>query len=321
MFVWVNSGTSFYRLLFDCGEGLLREVKQADIKAIDHLFFSHTHIDHIAGFDYFFRRNYDREGRPVYVWGPKKTAEIIHHRLLGFIWNLVDGAPGKWYVTDIDETSMTSFSFRTSEGFEKKHFEGKTDFDGPVLEAPGFKVKAAILNHIIPTVAYLVSENDSLNINKSVLLDSGLPQGAWLEKLKDFSVSEDEIISLEGTDYRLKDLRKELLIRTPGEKIAYLTDFIFDETSKERALRLIENCDTVICESQYSHLDEDLAKRNFHMTTYQTASLAKEANARRLILFHISERYGKEEDYPGLLKEARKIFPETYFPEEWEITE
>ncbi|HEX2960328.1 MAG TPA: MBL fold metallo-hydrolase [Ignavibacteriales bacterium] len=321
MFVWVNSGTNFQRLLFDCGEGLLRQIRQPDIKAIDHLFFSHTHIDHIAGFDYFFRRNYDREGTPVYVWGPEKTSEIIHHRLLGFIWNLIGGAPGKWYVTDIGEKAMTSFSFKTSEGFELKHPEETMDFNGIVLETPGFVVKAALLNHIIPSVAYRVEEKDSLNISKDRLQNSGFPQGPWLEKLKDFSLDENEVITLEGKDYILKDLRKELLIRTPGEKIAYLTDFIYDEVSRQRALSLISNCDTVVCESQYSYHDEDLAKKNYHMTTHQTASLAKEANAKKLILFHISERYSKEEDYPILLEEARQIFPQTYFPEEWDIME
>ncbi|HEX2866477.1 MAG TPA: MBL fold metallo-hydrolase [Ignavibacteriales bacterium] len=321
MFVWVNSGTQFFRLLFDCGEGLLREIRQSDIKAIDHLFFSHTHIDHIAGFDYFFRRNYDREEKPVYVWGPEKTSGIIQHRLLGFIWNLISEAPGKWYVTDISESSMASFSFKTKEGFEVKHFEGETDFNGLVLETPGFKVKAAIMNHIIPTIAYVVSENDSLNINKAELLQSGLPQGAWLEKLKDLRLDENEIISLDGNGFRLKDLREKLLITTPGEKIAYLTDFVNDDLSRRRAIELIEGCDTVVCESQYSYLDEELAKKNYHMTTRQTASLAKEAGAKKLILFHVSERYSQEEDYPALLQEARKIFPETYFPEEWEIPE
>lgn len=319
MFLRVNSGSNYYRLLFDCGEGLLRHVRQPDIKAIDHLFFSHTHIDHIAGFDYFFRRNYDREGKPIYVWGPEKTSVIIHHRLLGFIWNLVGGAPGKWYVTDINESSMTSYSFKTSEGFEQRHLEYRTAFEGIVLETPGFLVKAAILNHIIPSIAYLVEEKESLNISKEELMASGLPQGPWLEKLKDFSLDENEIISLEGKDYALKDLRKQLLLRTPGEKIAYLTDFVFDEVSRQRAVQLIRGCDTVVCESQYSFHDEDLARKNYHMTTHQAALLAKEANAKKLVLFHISERYSLEEDYPMLVEEARQIFPETYFPEEWEI--
>lgn len=321
MFVWINSGTQFYRLLFDCGENLLREIKQADIKAIDHLFFSHTHIDHIAGFDYFFRRNYDREGKPVYVWGPEKTSEIIHHRLQGFIWNLVGGAPGKWYVNDISENSITSFSFKTSEAFSVSRMEGAVPFDGVVLETPGFTVKAAILNHIIPSIAYLVAEKDSLNINKGALEESGFLPGAWLERLKDPSTDENEILSLEGKDLSIGDLREQLLVSTPGERIAYLTDFVSDDISRQRAIPLIEGCDLVVCESQYSYKDEELARKNFHMTTQQTASLARDAGAKKLILFHISERYTAEEDYPMLLEEARRIFPNTFFPEEWEIME
>ena len=60
LMVCINSGTKLYRLLFDCGENILRDLNFHEVKSIDYLFLSHLHIDHIAGFDYFFRRNYDR---------------------------------------------------------------------------------------------------------------------------------------------------------------------------------------------------------------------------------------------------------------------
>ncbi|MGE5398821.1 MAG: MBL fold metallo-hydrolase [Ignavibacteriales bacterium] len=318
LMVWVNGGTQMYRLLFDCGENLLHELKQSDVKSIDYLFFSHLHIDHVAGFDYFFRRNYDRDNKPVYVWGPADTASIIGHRLQGFKWNLAGSQPGIWYITDIFSNKLVTKSYRTSEGFSIRHDEGETETNGVILDTPDFQVRYTILNHIIPTIAYAVTEKNSFNINKDALSRSGLTAGSWLERLKDLSVDDSEMIEVDNAVYSAGDLRQHLLLETPGDSIAYLTDFIYDGDSGKNAAGLMHNCNTVVCESQYSAEDEDLARRNFHMTTLQTASLAREAQVKKLLLFHISERYTARDDYPGLLKEARSIFPETYFPSEWD---
>lgn len=317
LMVWVDSGTQVYRLLFDCGENLLHEVKQSDVKAIDYLFFSHLHIDHVAGFDYFFRRNYDRESKPIFIWGPEDTSSIIHHRLQGFKWNLVGSQPGTWQITDISEKKLTTDTYKTSEGFSKRHREGELEYKGTILDNKDFSVSCTILNHIIPTIAYVIIEKNSLNVDKAALANSGLNPGAWLESLKDLSLNEEEFVEIDLNTYRIKDLREKLLIETPGEKIAYLTDFVNDDISRERAKALVRNCNTVVCESQYSVKDTELAEKNFHMTTQQTALIAKEADAKKLILFHISERYSTETDYSELLSEARMVFPETYFPEEW----
>lgn len=317
LMVWINGGTQVYRLLFDCGEHLLHEVKQSDVKAIDYLFFSHLHIDHVAGFDYFFRRNYDRDSKPIKIWGPEDTSSIIHHRLQGYKWNLVGDQPGIWEITDILENKLSLSSIKTSEGFSKRHSEGETEFTGSILETRDFSVRCAILNHIIPTIAYQIVEKNSLNINKSELSQSALPAGPWLEKIKDLSINANEQIEVDGRIFNFGELREKLLIESPGESLAYLTDFIYDETSTQRAVSIMKNCDTVVCESQYSKEDKDLAEKNYHLTTVQTASLAKKANAKKLILFHISERYSASSDYENLLAEARELFPETYFPENW----
>lgn len=59
-FVSIDSGQRVDRLLFDCGDGCLDVLAVAEIQAIEHVFFSHFHMDHISGFDSFFRLTYDR---------------------------------------------------------------------------------------------------------------------------------------------------------------------------------------------------------------------------------------------------------------------
>jgi ribonuclease Z len=82
--VWVDTGQRVQRLLFDCGEECQRELPVAEIQAIDALFFSHLHVDHVAGFDTFLRHNYNRDGGPVQIFGPPGTATTLQHRFRGF---------------------------------------------------------------------------------------------------------------------------------------------------------------------------------------------------------------------------------------------
>ena len=70
LWVEVDSGQGIRRLLFDCGEGCLSGLAFADVQATDHLFFSHFHMDHVSGFDSFFRANFNREDRANRIWGP-----------------------------------------------------------------------------------------------------------------------------------------------------------------------------------------------------------------------------------------------------------
>lgn len=316
LFIRVNSGTKMYKLLFDCGEQTLEELRQHDIKSIDYIFLSHLHIDHIAGFDYFFRRNYDRE-KPIFIFGPGETAEIIHHRLLGYKWNFVGSSGGNWFLTDINEKDLKQFYIKFPDGFKNKSFVGKKEIKENIIETKDFAIKTVRLNHIIASIGYCITENPSYNIDKDNLEKSNLPHGSWLEKLKDLSLEDSNKIEIEEKQFSLGKLREELLQITKGESIAYLTDFILDNNSKEKLIHFLEGCSILVCESQYLNEDLELAKTNYHLTALQAATIAKEAGIKKLILFHLSERYHK--DFSKLLNEARRIFPDTFFPENWKF--
>ena len=60
-----------------------------EIQTIDHLFFSHLHMDHIGGFDTFFRCTFNRTAKENHIGGPPQTSTILHHRFQGFLWNLL----------------------------------------------------------------------------------------------------------------------------------------------------------------------------------------------------------------------------------------
>ena len=72
LLVTVDAGQSVSKLLFDCGDGGLWQLPFGEIQTIDHLCFSHLHMDHVTGFDAFFRCIYGRTDRPNHAWGPPR---------------------------------------------------------------------------------------------------------------------------------------------------------------------------------------------------------------------------------------------------------
>lgn len=318
LFVRLETGQSLHRLLFDCGEHCVAELPIAEVQAIDHLCFSHLHMDHVAGFDGFFRVTFNRPTSPVRVWGPPDTTRILHHRLRGFLWNLYVDQPGAWYVTDIHSDHRVSFRFAAAEAFALAHPAGSEPFAGTLIDAPAFTLEAIHLEHGAPSLGYILHEKPRLNIDPRKLAESNLQAGPWLQAIKERRPDEAPTIAIDDRIFERATLRQQLLVESPSESIAYLTDFLLDETAQERLLPLVRGCTTLVCESQYRHADQALAQRNHHVTAVQAANLALRAGVGELILFHLSQRYGRDE-WLELLDEARTVFPNTQFPRHWDL--
>ena len=314
--VRIDSGQKVSRLLFDCGEGCLSALPIADVQAIDHVLFSHFHMDHVSGFDGFFRLTYDRTAKPNNVWGPPGSGQIMQHRFQGFLWNLHHDATSFWDVHDIYPDRVEVTRYLANQAFAERHPQPARPLDITIIDTPEYSVQAFQMDHLAPSMAYLVREKQRLNVDTSKLAALGLRPGAWLQAIKTPQAGEAATIEIEGKPYALADLRSELLTETPGHSLAYLTDFILNEQAQERLASGLQGCTTIICESQYRHADHELAARNYHMTAAQVAEMARRANAQQLLLFHLSDRYTKEE-WLDLLEEARAIFPNTAFPEGW----
>ncbi|MAS91977.1 MAG: ribonuclease Z [Verrucomicrobiales bacterium] len=320
LLVTVDSGQSRETLLFDCGEGVLNSLKVSAIQSIEHLLFSHYHMDHVAGFDTFFRHNYNRPGVPVNVWGPPGSIDIMGHRFNGFSWNLHARQPGEWLVREIGESTVQRARYVTSEAFSTAHrFPEETARDAKLFSNSQYHVESMLLPHgTIPSVAYKVVEQERRNINPDSLLESGLSAGPWLQAISDASRSDGETFEIDGTSHSLGDLRSQLLIVSPGESIAYLTDFRVEPGSQEweKLVSWLSGTKYLICECQYLSADEQLARNNGHMNADLVGQLAKEAKVERLCLHHLSRRYSKAEWFE-MLSATKSVFPATEFPAGW----
>ncbi len=317
LLVRVDSGQSLTRLLFDCGDGCLSSVPYAEILATDHLFLSHLHMDHVGGFDYFFRCLFNRESKPNHIWGPVGTAEIIHHRFRGFLWNLHSEMSGTWRVHDVSRSDFSTSRFELCEAFSRRHDEGTTERNSLLIDLGTCTVEAHLMNHGTPSVAYVVREKARSNVDTSRLAMLGLRPGPWLKQLKDNADTTDRMV-IDGVSHSRATLRESLISETPGDSIAYLTDFLLDDAAIAYLVKTLQRCGTVVCEAQYRNSDHDLALRNFHMTTGPVAELARQSAIGRLVLFHLSDRYTSKE-WTEMLAETRAIFPNTAFPAAWRI--
>jgi ribonuclease Z len=242
---------------------------------------------------------------------------ILHHRFRGFLWNLVaDAPPVNWEVTDLLSDSARAFHFELTEGFRTAHYDGEWPRQSMILAEAGFTVEAHLMDHGTPSVAYIVRETVRVNVDTDRMRAKGLAPGPWVKRLRAPRANPGETIEIKGEVVSLAALQDELLVTTPGDSIAYLTDFRMDEAARAYLAEHLKGVNTVVCECQYRSADRDLAERNMHMAADEVGMMAAAAGVGQLVLFHLSDRYTRAE-WPKLLAEARAVFPNTSFPPGW----
>jgi ribonuclease Z len=293
-------------ILIDLGR--IDRTPGAVLLPIEAVFVSHAHMDHFMGFDQLLRLFLAREGT-LRLFGPTGIADCVQGKLAGYTWNLTDEYTFTIDVTEIDATSMTSCRFAAARRFRREPL-GVEPFDGVCLEDTHFRVEAAPLDHKIVSMAYAVTERTHLNVRPDALQAAGLRPGPWLNVLKTAVRSgdpDDTVIEVAPGDRRpLATLRDELLIVTPGQKVAYVVDTLFSPSNAARIVRLARGADVFFCESPFLEADIDQASKRYHLTAGQAGALARAAGARRLQVFHFSPRY--EGRYGELVAEAQAEF-------------
>ena len=318
LLVTVDSGQAVSKLLFDCGDGCLWQLAFGEIQTIDHLLFSHLHMDHVGGLDTFFRCTFNRTVKENHIWGPPQTATILQHRFRGFIWNLVGEQQATWRVHDLHPARVETHRFELAETFSLDHADGERPYDCRFLAGPGYTVEAMVMDHGTPSVAYVVRETPRVNIDTAKLAQLGLRPGPWLQKVRGPRAGEGETVVVGNGERSVRELQELLLTETAGDSVGYLTDFLLDDLAMDRLAVALCGVGTLVCESQYRQADVELAHRNYHMTATQVATLAKRAGVGRLVLFHLSDRYQPDE-WQEMLTEAQVIFPATNFPDHWHV--
>jgi ribonuclease Z len=140
----------------------------------------------------------------------------------------------------------------------------------------------------------------------------GLTHGRWLQVLKEavYAGRGDEVIATpDGREHRVEELATALLLVTPGQTLAYATDFADTPQNRQRLVALARGAHSLFCEASFMLEDADQAQRTFHLTTRACAEIANAAAVGQLLPFHFSRRYTRRlpEVYRELTAHSAKV--------------
>jgi ribonuclease Z len=288
-------------LLFDLGD--ISSLSNAELLKVSHVFVSHTHIDHFIGFDRLLRTVFGRE-KTLTFFGPENFIKNVEGKLAGFTWNLVDRYEESLTikVVEIREDKLLKGTFRAIDKFEISEEEEVEFEDGIILDDPMCVVRAAILEHRVPCLGFSLQENLHVNINKDRLKSNFYVEGAWLNDLKQAVVEGkpdsyviEMLVSKNGNSSfekkTLGQLKENLIEIFPGQKIGYVVDTIYNEPNSKRIIELVKSADIFFCESPFLAEEETRGQERFHLTSHQAGTLAREAQVKKLQVFHFSRRH------------------------------
>lgn len=257
--------------LFDCGEATQHRILHTSIRPrkIEKIFITHLHGDHIFGLPGLLSsRSFLGGEEKLILYGPSGLKE---------------------WITSAFEISKTHLSYP---------LEFVEVQEGVIFEDDQFIVIAKELEHVVPCFGFRIEQKPlpgELLIEKTRQL--GVPKGPLLGKLK----HGEDVVLEDGTVIFSKDV-------TSPPKRGFIVTILGDTKYCDSARELSIDADVVVHEATFDQSTGHLAASYGHSTNIEAAQIAKEANAKNLLLNHISARF-LARDLHKLVKEAKEIFP------------
>ncbi len=164
------------------------------------------------------------------------------------------------------------------------------------LETNGYQIHAFRVNHNVPCYGYTLEIRRAGRFEVERALAQKIEQKYWSRLQK------GEVIETED-----RMLTPDMVLGPPrkGIKVTYCTDTRPTPAIAQSA----EGSDLFICEGMYAEKEKEVKARQYkHMTFYEAARIAKEAQVRELWLTHFSPSLVHGENYLGAVQ---KIFKDT----------
>ena len=262
-------------ILIDCGEGTQFQMRKYGVKiqSLQVILISHLHGDHFFGLvGLISTMHLLGRNSGLRIVGPKGLEEIIRSQL---------------------EIGHRKLDFEIEFKLLEKG-EISSVYDDKLIEIQTFP-----LNHKVSTHGYLIKEKATeLNLKKQKVIDFKIPLSV-IHQLK----SGKDVLDDNGTYWKFKEFT------LPPKKLlsyAYCSDTKFDE----RIIEHITGSTVLYHEATFIEKDKLRAKKTFHSTANDAATIALKSNVQKLIMGHISARYSNELEH---LKEARNVFENSIF--------
>jgi ribonuclease Z len=266
------------QLMFDCGEGVQRQMIKAKVgfHKKTKIFISHMHGDHVLG-----------------LLGLLQTMALMNRQKKLEIY----GPEGiKQFLECTRETLQFGLTFPV-----EIHEIYKA---GVVCEEKEYIVEAAKSNHVITSLAY-------------AFLEKPRPGKFYPEKAQALSIPEGELWSKlqHGDTVKLPNGRvispaDVMGSLRQGRKVVYTGD----TRPIKGFAKFAADADLVIHEATFDDTLAEKAAEDGHSTPSQASEAALKAKAKKLVLTHISARYS---DSRLLLEQAQKVFKNTVVAEDF----
>ncbi len=162
------------------------------------------------------------------------------------------------------------------------------------IEVNGYRIHAFRVHHNVPCYGYSLEIDRGGRFDVARALEADIPQRFWNRLQKGETVTDNGRV-----------LTPDMVLGPPrrGIKVTYCTDSRPHPLIAANA----KDADLFICEGMYAEKDKlEKARQYKHMTFYEAAKLANDANAAELWLTHFSPSLVRAESY---MKDVRKIFP------------
>ena len=270
------------QLLFDCGEGVQRQMIRAKVGFHKKMkvFLSHLHGDHVLGLPGLLQ-TMALMGRikKLEVYGPEGVAAFLNC---------------------VSETLRFGLTFQV-EVHEVRDA-------GVVCSENDYAVEAAWANHVTPTLAYCFLEKPrpgKFYPEKADLL--GVPKGELWSRLQ-------HGVSVNLLDGRIVKPEEVSGQARNGRKIVYSGD----TRPFKGFAKFATSADLVVHEATFDDALAEKAELDGHSTPSQAGLQAKRAKAKMLILTHVSARYA---NVGLLLEQAKKVFHNVVVAEDFMVLE
>lgn len=298
-------------LLFDIGEGSRLPARVAH--QVTDVFVSHAHIDHIGGFLWLLRSRIG-DFAPCRIFGPPGICGHIAALINGIAWDRIGENGPRFEIAELGEGRLLRFAVQAGGSGIESIGEQAVERD-VVLDEPLFRVRAIIVDHGMPVLAFALEQPRQLNVRKDRLLARALPVGPWLSELKRRIINdqlEAQIQLPDGRTEQASALAGDLVLIAPGPKLVYATDLVASAENRERLVALARGAHTFFCEATFLESDASQAARTGHLTARACGEIATAARVEHLIPFHFSRRY---EDTPGrVYDEVRAVCSRVVVP-------
>ena len=255
-------------LLIDCGEGTQIAIKEKgwSFKPIDVICFTHYHGDHISGLP----------GLLLTMGNAERTEPLT-----------LIGPKGLERVVNALRVIAPELPFPIL----YKEINGNEE----TFElADGYRLKAFRVNHGILCYGYTLELDRAGKFQLQKAMEQEIPKQYWSRLQKGETITDEQAVYT--PDMVLGPPRK-------GIKLTYCTD-------TRPVPAIVENAsgsDLFICEGMYGEKDKDAkAREHKHMTFYEAAKLARDAQVGEMWLTHYSPSLTRPEEY---MDDVRKIFP------------